>query len=199
MQRIYIKTKLIQLFTLITLLMSSSSIIQAAELFVLDNQHTSVLWHIKHLGFSMQSGKWFADGTMHLDKANPQKSKVEVIIKIADMVTGIPQLDTHLKGKDFFYVDKFPTATFISNKVQMTGKETAKVEGILTLRGVSKPVTLNVTLNKEGVNPISNKLTAGFSAHAKIKRSDFGITAYLPALGDEVILDIQAEAKKYTQ
>src|SRR3989338_3072148 len=100
----------------------------APEQFTLDNQHTYVLWSIKHLGFSTQSGKWYASGELVLDKDHPDQSKVDVTIKMADIVTGIPQLDKHLKAKLFFDVDQFPKATFVSNKVQVIDDKSAKVE-----------------------------------------------------------------------
>lgn len=167
----------------------------AAENYTLDPMHTYVQWHISHFGFSYPSGKWMVkSGTLVLDKAKPQDSKVNATIQVDTLVTGIPELDKHLTAPLFFDVTKYPTATFVSNKVTLTGKDTAKVQGILTLHGVSKPVVLNVKLNKAEVSPITDKQTAGFSATAMIKRSDFGITAYSPGLGDDVQLDIQAEA-----
>lgn len=188
-----------RMIVVFTCLLSFSTTVCAVDTFILDDQHSYVLWRIRHMGFSTQSGKWYAKGTIVLDKKNPQASQVGVTINMADMVTGLPDLDAHLKGSSFFDVARFPTATFVSRKVMMRDQHTATVLGILTLHGVSKPVALTMTLNKEGINPISNKLTVGFSGHTQIKRSDFGITAYLPALGDEVTLDIEAEGKKYTQ
>lgn len=167
----------------------------AAETYTLDPLHSYVLWHINHFGFSNPSGKWMANGTLVLDEAKPQDSKINVTIQVGDFITGIPKLDEHLKSKDFFDVAQFPTATFVSNKVVMTGKTTANVFGTLTLHGVSKPVELHVKLNKVGISPITNTKTVGFTATTTIKRSDFGISAYLPGLGDEVKLDIEAEAK----
>lgn len=168
----------------------------AADKYILDDAHTYVGWTISHFGFSHPSGKWMAKGTMELDKDKPQDSKVEATINVADIITGIPKLDQHLKGEEFFDVDKYPTATFVSTKVITTGKDTAKVEGDLTLHGVTKPVTLDVKLNKGEVSPLTNKMTAGFSATATISRSAFGIKAYAPGLGDEVKLNIEAEALK---
>ena len=162
--------------------------------FTLDNNHTYVLWNIKHLGFSTQAGKWYANGQLVLDKDHPDQSKVNATIKIADIATGLPELDKHLKSKQFFDIDKFPQATFVSDKVEVLSDKSAKVQGMLTLHGVTKPVTLDVTFNKVGINPINNKNTVGFSATASIKRSDFGMNAFLPALGDEVALQIDAEA-----
>lgn len=166
----------------------------AVENLTLDPQHTYVLWQINHLGFSEQAGKWYASGTLILDKEFLQKTKLNVTIKTADVVTGLPELDKHLQGKLFFDSAQYPTATFVSNKIVAIGKKSAKVSGTLTIRGISKPVTLIVKLNKVDKSPITDKMTYGFSATATIKRSDFGMTTFLPSLGDEVKLDIEAEA-----
>ncbi len=188
-----ILTRLFAVFAIFLFLMLPA---QAAETYTLDPLHTHVLWHVSHFGFSNPSGKWMAEGTLLLDEAKPQNSKLNVTINVADVITGIPKLDGHLKGKDFFDVAQFPVATFVSDKINVTGKNTAKVRGILTVHGVSKPVTLDVTLNKIGENPVSQKKTAGFTASTKLKRSDFGIDAYLPGLGDDVKINIEAEANK---
>lgn len=188
------KRMLAQVFALCLFILSFTPTAQAAaETFTLDPSHTYVLWHINHFGFSNPSGKWMAEGTLVLDETRPQDSKVNVTIHTADIVTGIPKLDEHLKKKEFFDVTKFPTATFVSDKVNVTGKNTAKVHGILTIHGVTKPITLDVTLNKIGISPITQKKTAGFTASTKLKRSDFGMTTYLPGLGDEVKINIEAE------
>jgi polyisoprenoid-binding protein YceI len=164
------------------------------ETYTLDPTHSYVLWHINHFGFSNPSGKWMAAGTLSLDEKNPKNSKVNVTINIADIQTGVAKLDEHLKDKDFFDVAQFPTATFISDTVTPTGKSSAKVHGILTVHGISKPVILDVILNKLGQSPITNKKTAGFTASTEIKRTDFGIDKYTPGLGDEVKINIEAEA-----
>ena len=167
-----------------------------AENYKIDAKHSYVLWQISHFGFSEQTGKWYAEGELQLDEKNPQNSKVNAIIRLEDMVTGISKLDEHLKKEDFFDIANYPNAKFISNKIIMTGKDSAKVEGMLTLHGVSKPVVLNVKLRKVGMSPITNKMTAGFTATAKLKRSDFGMKTYLPGLGDEVKILIEVEAYK---
>jgi len=165
-----------------------------AEQFTLDSQHSYVLWEIEHLGFSKQVGKWYVDGFVLLDKEHPEKSKVEATVNIANIVTGLPELDKHLKSKEFFDVAQFPKATFVSNKVDVINNTTAKVTGTLTLHGVTKPVTLMVKMNKIGKNIINDKMSAGFTATTTLKRSDFGMNALLPALGDEVTIQIGAEA-----
>lgn len=166
----------------------------AEEKYTFDPDHTYVLWHINHFGFSNPSGKWLATGTLMFDQDKPQNSKVNITIKMADVSTGISELDKHLKGPLFFDTNKYPTATFVSDKVDVTGKNTAVVHGVLTLHGVSKPVALNVHLNKMGENPINNKMGVGFSGSAKIDRSDFGINTLLPGLGNAVTIDVEAEA-----
>ncbi|WP_058535070.1 YceI family protein [Legionella saoudiensis] len=189
------KKRIAQWGTLFISLITFSAVLQAEpETFTLDNHHTYIAWNIKHLGFSTQTGKWYATGTLVIDKEHPENSKVEADINVADIVTGIPELDKHLKSKLFFDVEQFPKASFVSNKVKVTGENKADVSGVLTLHGISKPVVLHVTFNKVGLNPINNKMTAGFTATAMIKRSDFGINTLLPSLGDEVELNINAEA-----
>jgi polyisoprenoid-binding protein YceI len=187
------KQRLVTVLTVIAAIFSFSA--QAAKTYTVDPQHTAVVWNISHLGFSTPSGKFMAGaGTLILDEAKPENSKVSVTIPINNLVTGIDELNKHLKGKLFFDVDQFPTATFVSDKVTVVNKKMAKISGILTLHGVSKPITLDVTFNKKGVNPINNKETVGFSAMAQLKRSDFDINTLLPDVGDDVKLNIQAEA-----
>lgn len=192
------KKLLSRTLTLAALFLAATFPAQAAPVaYTFDPTHTAVIWHINHIGFSNPSGKWMvSSGTLDLDEAKLQDSKVNVQIKVADVITGVPKLDEHLIGKDFFDVAQFPTATFVSDKVEVTGKDSAKVHGMLTLHGVTKPVTLKVKMNKMGVSPVTQKQTVGFTAFTTIKRSDFGISAYLPGLSDEVKLEIEAEANK---
>lgn len=180
---------------LLALLFPMTSVM-AAEKYTLDPTHSFVVWHISHFDFSHPTGKWFAEGDIEFDPQNIKNSKIDVTIPVEKMVTGIEKLDTHLMGKEFFDTKKYPTATFVSEKIESSDNKNAKVYGTLTLHGVSQPVVLDATLNKTGLSPVNNKETIGFSAHTKIKRSDFGINAYLPGLGDEVNIDIEVEANK---
>jgi len=177
-------------------LLPLTHVVAATETYTFDPNHTSVNWQINHLGFSNPTGKWYANGTLELDSAKVQNSKVNITIKVGDMVTGLPELDEHLKGKLFFDVEKFPTATFVSDKIDVTGSESAKIHGKLTVHGVTKPITLTVKLNKKGANPLNNKITMGFTGTAELKRSDFNMNTLLPNLGDDVKLSIEAEAVK---
>jgi len=189
------KNIFIRLLTLfVILLYLPLTAIAAEENYTLDSSHSYVEWHINHFGFSNPSGKWLTEGTLTLDEKKPENSKVNVTIHVADLVTGIPKLDEHLKTADFFDILKYPTATFVSQKIIKTGKNTAKVIGILTLHGISKSLTLNVTLNKIAESPITHKKTVGFSASTVMKRSEFGINRYIPNIGDDVKIHIEAEA-----
>lgn len=193
------RNTLIRFFLITTAILTISFSAEAAETFTIDNQHSYVLWHIKHLGFSTQTGKWYVkNGVVILDKNEPQNSKVDATIDVANMITGIPELDKHLKGEQFFDVARYPTATFKSDKIDILSDSTAKVHGILTVHGISKPVILTVKLNSVGKNPLNDRMTVGFSATTAIKRSDFGIKTLLPVLGDDVTIDIGAEAYKPT-
>ncbi len=173
----------------------TTNLFAASEKYTLDPKHSYVLWSINHFGFSNQVGKWYVgEGNLVIDKEKIQNSKVSVSIPMANLVTGIPELDKHLKGKLFFDVDQFPIATFESNKVVAKNNKISQVYGILKLHGVTKPVVLNISFNNEGVNPLNNKMTIGFAANSTIKRSDFGINTLLPGLGDDVKVDIVIEA-----
>lgn len=167
----------------------------AADTFTFDTNHTNITWRANHFGFSNPDGKFVgATGTLVLDETNPANSKVNVSIPTTGLVTGLPRLDEHLKSADFLDVEKFPIATFASDKVELTGKDTAKVSGMLTLHGVTKPVVLDVRLNKIGENPMNHLKTSGFSATTTIKRSEFGISAYVPNVSDEITFSIEVEA-----
>ena len=193
------KNKILSRLMIATVLsLSITAPAMAADSYTLDPTHTAVVFHINHFGFSTPSGKFMnAEGTLVLDEKNPAESKVTVTIPVASVDTGVTKLDEHLKTKDFFDAETYPTATFASDKVDVTGKDTALVHGNLTLHGVTKPVTLNVKVNKISEN-MFKKQTAGFTATATLKRSDFGMMTYLPGLGDEVKLDIESEANMTT-
>ncbi len=165
------------------------------ETYAFDPFHTNVYWQANHFGFSNPSGKFATvTGSLVLDEEKPADSKVDVTINTGSVETGIPLFNEHLKNDKFFNSEKFPTATFQSTAVELTGKDTAKVQGNLTLLGITKPVTLDVKLNKVGENPISKLKTAGFSATTIIKRSDFGIVYALPGVSDDVHMSFEVEA-----
>lgn len=170
--------------------------------YTLDPNHTNVVWQANHFGFSNPSGKLVkVSGEVTLDEKNPDKSSVHAIINTASNETGSSVFNEHLAADKFFNSQKFPTAEFKSTKVELTGKDTAKVTGDLTFLGVTKPVMLDVKLNKIGENPISKLPTVGFSAKTTVKRSDFGMDYFVatpekPGVSDDVEISIETEANK---
>ncbi|WP_084540163.1 YceI family protein [Azorhizobium doebereinerae] len=159
----------------------------------LDASHARVVWSLSHRGFSTYSGLLPASaGTLTLDPAAPQNSQVEVTLASAAVGTLDPRFDARLKGPDYFNAEAFPTITFASIGVVPSGP-TAKVTGTLTFLGVTRPVTLDVTFHKAGVNPTDKLYHVGFDATGTLTRSDFGLTTGLPGIGDQVTLRIEAE------
>jgi polyisoprenoid-binding protein YceI len=163
--------------------------------FKFDRAHTNITFSLSHFGFSTAYGifKTF-EPVIVFDPATPEKTKVEVKIDAASIDTGWPVRDDDMRSKYFFNVAQFPSITFKSTKVERTGEATATLTGDLTLIGVTKPLVLEVKLNKMGPRMMHPEVqVAGFAASGILKRSDFGMTTLLPGLGDEVTLTISAE------
>jgi len=153
--------------------------------------HTQVGFTLSHLGISPFSGVFHdVAGTLVLNAADPAGSRLNITVPVASVLTTVAPLDDMLKGKDWFDAAAFPTATFASTQVRRTGPSTAVIEGNLTLHGVTKPVQLEAQLVGSGLNILDNAYSVGFTAKGVIKRSDFGIKTYLPAVGDDVELTI---------
>jgi polyisoprenoid-binding protein YceI len=171
---------------------------QAADKYALDPTHTFVVFKIMDVGYAHVVG-WFTAvaGELRFDPADVTKTALNVTIKTASIDTHFPQRNKDLMSPDFLNVAEFPEMSFKSTAIQKTGDKTGKVTGDLTLLGVTKPVTMDVTFNKVARNPFNkNTPTAGFEAHAVIKRSDFGMKAEIPNIGDEVDISIDAQAPK---
>ncbi len=165
--------------------------------YTLDKRHAKIVWAVNHLGFSIYYGEFTDfDAKLTLDPAAPAKSSLNATINVQSVSTNDADLDKHLKAPDFFDADKFPTSTFVSTSVQPTGPTTAKVTGNFTLKGVTKPLTLDVTLVGAGPHPMSKKPVAGFSAVGTIKRSDYGVSYGVPMVADNVKLQISGEFNK---
>lgn len=176
------------------LLIATPTAFAAPETYTLDPDHTAIQFQIDHFGFSAPTGKFMnVSGTLVLDEDAPADSKVELTIPVTKVSSGVPALDEHLQKPDFFDTATYPDAHFVSTAVELTGETTALVTGDLTLRGITKPVVLSVELNQIGNNFMGVK-TAGFSATTSLNRSEFGMEAYLPGLGDLVTLTIESEA-----
>ncbi|HPF79070.1 MAG TPA: YceI family protein [Alphaproteobacteria bacterium] len=164
------------------------------ERYEFDKAHTQIMFAVNHLGFSNSHGKFLDfDGYFEFNRGEPEKSKVEVTINTAGINMDDEKWDEHLKGADFFNVEKYPTMTFKSTKIEVTGENTAKISGDLTILDKTNPVTLDVIFNKADKSPFGEKYVAGFSAKAGLKRSDYGMNYGLPMVGDDVSIMIEVE------
>lgn len=165
----------------------------AAGTYKLEPDHTQVLFTFNHLGFTDYTGQFVQpSGRLTIDPAHPHKSKVDVTFAIARVTTTSAHLDQALQSAEFFDAAKFPEAHFTSTKVVANDTD-ATIYGNLTLKGVTKPVTLQARLVGAGTNPRPpNKATVGFAATAAIKRSHFGISFGVPIVSDRVDLVINA-------
>ena len=163
--------------------------------FNIDNNHTQVTFTYDHFGFSNPSARLEQiKGSIELNQQDWSKSSVAVTMPLAGLHTGVEKLDAHLKSADFFDAQKNPDITFKSTKVEKAGSNTLKVTGDLTVHGVTKPAVLDVKINKIGENKMMQTTTAGFDADATIKRSDWGVGAYVPNVSDEVKIHITVSA-----
>lgn len=167
------------------------------EQYTLDKPHTQIVFIASHLGFSRSFGK-FTDysGSFTFDRGQPENSSVEVTIKTGSLDLDDEKWNEHMKGPDFFNVEKFPEMTFKSTGIKVLSETTADITGDLTLLGVTKPVVLHTTYNKSEKFPFGEKYVSGFSAQARLKRSDFGMTGYLPAIADDIDVMIEVEGNR---
>lgn len=166
----------------------------ASNKYIIDKNHANITWFVSHNGFSSVSGTFTKiSGTIFFNKDMVSQSNVRVKIQTNSLQTAVPRLTAHLKGPDFFNTDMYPDITFISTSVEQTGKNTAIIEGELTMNSKMRTVKLKATFNKEGLST-SKKRTVGFSAEGKIKRSDFDLKYGLPEIGDDVKILIEVEA-----
>jgi polyisoprenoid-binding protein YceI len=165
----------------------------------LDASHSNIEFAVRHLMISTVRGR-FAKlaGSVELDERNPANSRVEVTIDAASIDTREDQRDTHLRSADFFEVEKFPALTFKATGITGNIRDTFRLSGNLTIKGITRPITLEVTSEGHGNDPWGNA-RAGYSARAKLKRSDFGLTwnqlieAGGVAVGDEISIGIDVE------
>ena len=164
--------------------------------YLTDKNHRYIVFSYLHQGYSrpyIRFDDW--TGTLNWNAENPAASSIEVVIEIASIDSGVTEFDGHLTSPDFFDAATHPQATFRSTSIETTGANTGRITGDLTIKGVTKPVTLDVVFNKADVGRDgSPKL--GFSAKGAIKRSDFGVDRYVPFVGDEIELIIETEFDK---
>jgi polyisoprenoid-binding protein YceI len=179
----------------LALLGASAASLAAPVHYTLDPAHTQVMFSWDHLGYSHPSGEFdHVDGTLVYDPDHPAKSTVRVSIPVGSLHTHVPALDRQLLGPTYLDAEKYPLITLISSKVKPEGGKRFRVEGQLTVHGVTRPVTLDVTLNKAGKYPMIEAPALGFGATTAFKRSVFGVGYGVPMVGDTLKVTITAEA-----
>jgi len=174
----------------------AASALAAPESYTVDPRHTHPVFEVNHLGFSTQRGRFDkVTGKIVLDRA-AKAGSIDVVVDTNSLNMGLDKWDEHMKSDEFFNVAKFPTMTFKSTKVVFDGDKLVAAEGDFTLLGVTKPVKLAITSFHCGQNPVAKKDACGADASTTIKRSEFGMTKYVPGVSDEVKIMIPVEAFK---
>jgi polyisoprenoid-binding protein YceI len=169
----------------------------AAETYALDPSHSQAMFSYEHLGYSTTWGLFSGfEGQVVFDKDAPANSTVSVSIATEKLFTGWPERDTTFLSADFFNAEKNPAVTFASTAIEVTGDATGKITGDLTINGITKSVVLDTTLTRHEPHPVEGKDWLGFTAETVLKRSDFGMGAFTPFIGDEVQVRISIEAGK---
>lgn len=159
-----------------------------------DAGHRFITFSYSHLGMSRPEARVTDfEATLDLDASRPENSKVVVVVKAAGINSGIPAMDQQFHGDTLFDVSRHPDIRFVSTSMSRLSAEAGTMTGDLTIKGVTKPVTLDVKLNGAGAHPMTKKPALGFSASGTVKRSDWGLLRSIPAVGDEVALSIEIE------
>jgi len=188
--------KKLALASLVATLLSSATSFAASETYILDTTHTLPRFEYNHLGYSSQLSRFNnTTGKITFDRA-AKTGSVDVVIDATSVDTGSTLFDKHIQDVDFFDTAKYPTITFKSNSVKFEGDKIVAVDGNLTIKGVTKPVTLTVVSFLCMPHPMLKKDACGATATTKIKRTEFNAGKYAPYVGDEVTLTIPVESVK---
>ena len=180
----------------------SDRTVPEAGSYAFDPAHSHIIFDYNHMGFSTSHGMVTGvEGAITLDPEDLASATVEASFPLSALRTVSEDLDAHLQGEEFFNVEgaaggEPPVITFKSTKVEPDGDDEARVAGDLTLNGVTKEIVLEVEFNGAGTDPMSELPSVGFSAETEIRRSDFNLGAFAPAVGDEVDIEISIEARK---
>ncbi|MBD9358305.1 YceI family protein [Methylomonas albis] len=174
----------------------STAAVAAPETYVIEGTHTLPRFSYSHFGYSTQLSRFDkTTGKIVLDR-QAKTGSVDVTVDSTSVDTGYPLFNEHIQGEDFLDTGKYPTMTFTSNTLKFEGENLVSVDGILTLKGVSKPVTLTVTSFQCMPHPMLKKDACGANATAVVKRTEFNMGKYAPNVGDEVTVTIPVEAVK---
>jgi polyisoprenoid-binding protein YceI len=165
----------------------------------LDDSHTRVGFSVNHLGFSTTMGRFNdVQGTVNYDIKTPNKTNMNFTIATDSIDTNWDARDKHLKTDEFFNVAKYPTMTFKSTKISFINPQQAKITGDFTMLGQTKPLTLDVTLNKIANSPLTKEPVIGFRATGNIDRAAYGMTAYAAGITTNVPIQIDGELVQKT-
>jgi polyisoprenoid-binding protein YceI len=168
----------------------------APETYIIDGKHTMPRFSYNHFGYSTQLSKFDkTSGKIVFDKDAKQGS-IEVTIQTTSVNTGYAVFNEHIQGEKFFNTAKYPTATFTSNQLHFKDDKLASIDGILTIKGISKSVTFTVTSFMCMPHPMAKKEACGANATTVVKRSEFNMGEHVPYVSDEVTIDIPVEAIK---
>jgi polyisoprenoid-binding protein YceI len=168
----------------------------AMESYTIDSRHTFPSFEVMHLGMSLQRGRFNkTTGRINIDREAKQGS-VDVSIDATSVNTGVEKLEEHIRAEDFLHASQFPTITFKGSQLAFEGDKLKSVTGELTMRGVTKPVTLNANHFNCGNHPMNKKAMCGGEFVANIKRSEWGIKYAIPNLADDMVLRVNVEAFK---
>jgi polyisoprenoid-binding protein YceI len=193
-----VKTAALAAILLLAGALAPAAVRAAQERYVIDPQHMTIAFLVSHVGYAKTLGQFTrAEGTFVFDPDAPMVRDISVSIDAASVDTHHPARDEHLRKPDFLWLERYPQITFSGTSAQQTGPRTGTVTGDLTLRGVTRPVTLDVTWNRSGAYPFGDLHWAtGISARTAIRRSDFGMTYAVDAglVGDEVEIILEFEA-----
>ena len=166
----------------------------APKTFEIDGSHTFPRFSYSHFGYSTQVSRFDSTtGTVVFD-ADAKTGSVDISIDMKSVNTGFADFNGHIQGEDFLDTAKFPKATFKSTKVNFQDGKPASIEGQLTIKGITKAVTLTVTSFQAMPHPMLKKDAIGANAFTMIKRSEFNAGKYVPYVGDDVRIDIALEA-----
>jgi polyisoprenoid-binding protein YceI len=174
----------------------STAAVAAPETYMIDSNHSMPRFSYSHLGYSTQLSRFDkATGKIVIDRA-AKTGSVDVTIDTTSVNTGFALFNEHIQGEDFFNTAKFPTATFVSKKMNFEGDKPVSIDGTLTIKGVSKPETLTVTSFMCMPHPMLKKDACGANATVVVKRSDFNMSKHVPYVSDEVTITLPVEAVK---
>ena len=172
----------------------AASAMAAPVTYTIDGSHTFPRFSYSHFGYSTQLSSFSKTTGKVVFDAEAKTGSVDIMIDTQSVNTGFADFNEHIQGEDFLNTAKYPQASFKSTQVIFDGAKPAKIEGLLTLKGVTKPVTLTVTGFQAAPHPMVKKPALGANAFTVIKRTEFNAGKYAPYVGDEVRIDIAVEA-----